>query len=79
MFSHHFSLPVQNIVILASVSTLLLVSPQGVLVKVFNMMGKALSGELSCTLTGLVSKGNLFHDFLFASLAGKTLPKGIYF
>ena len=37
-------------------------------VKVVYAMGKALSGELSCMGTGLVTKGNNFWNFLFASL-----------
>ena len=36
-------------------------------VKVFYIMGKAVSGELSCMRTGLVSKRNNY-DFLFPSL-----------
>ena len=34
-------------------------------------MCKALEGELSCTGTGLVMKGNNFNDYLFASLGNK--------
>ena len=36
--------------------------------------GKELSGELFCAQTGLVTKGNKFCDFLFASLVDKVLP-----
>ena len=39
------------------------------------MMGKALSGELSCMQTDLVMKENNFYDFLFASLDDKARPK----
>ena len=36
--------------------------------------GKDLSGELFCAQIGLVTKGNSFCDFLFASLVDKVLP-----
>ena len=39
------------------------------------LMGKALSGKLSCTQTDLMTKGDNFHDFLFAIQADETLPK----
>ena len=34
-----------------------------------------MSGELFCMGTGLVTKGNNFHDFLFASLNRKLIQK----
>ena len=43
-------------------------------------MGKALSGELSCMQTGLVTKGNNICGILFASLNGIAHSKwGLFF